>query len=174
MSSDGTIHIRKLLLDLYSSQLTTHSRLIIGFSVVIFTLSAFFGKDLPNYDIAKIVIFLSVWLVSGIFWYLLMRHITYGILSQSVLEVDLTEDIKVLDAIKKVRDYTFEKRKIFGIFPTCWFISSGKKITRTHKMLGLKISPYLGPAICVLLGLFTAIIIILFLYNISLTATQIG
>ena len=79
------LQCRKLLLDSYSSQLTTHARLIIGFAIILLSLLEVKGAYLksPISCIQDFIIYLGIMLVASVLWFLIMRHLTYGVLTNA-------------------------------------------------------------------------------------------
>ena len=91
-NESSEVEVRKLLLDFYSSELGTHSNLIIGLALVLFAILQI-PKLLQNVtDICNpqtwIFIF-TIWIISGSLWYFLMRHFSYGVLCKSTIETSL-------------------------------------------------------------------------------------
>jgi hypothetical protein len=162
IESDGTINIRKLLLDFYSSELTTHSRLIIGFSVILFTILQIFQKldseVLPLSTSQKSIASFSTWLISAALWYLLMRHVSYGILSNSVLHAEIGAHATLVEALVMVRNHALEHTRVFMVLPPCLFIPSSARVTRLQKLVGRQLVLVLGLLVCVVLGIATTLL----------------
>jgi hypothetical protein len=120
------IDTRKLLLDFYSSELQTHSSLIVGLAIILFAILQF----LPNmHNGVQIGIGLSlVWVISGSLWYFLMRHFSYGILCKCTIEAPLTGIITSKGVAETVRDFA-HKEKVLSIFPSRWFIAGNTGVT---------------------------------------------
>jgi hypothetical protein len=162
---------RKLLLDFYASQLTTHSRLIIGFSVILFTMVGIVQKVQENalaqnmspfcIDPKSIASF-SMVMASSILWYLVMRHVSYGVLANSVIhvpdpdegsEANQSEESPLMPLTIMVRNHAL-KEKVLGL-PSCLFISSGEKITFLHERFGTRGTLIIGQIVCLILGIIT-------------------
>ena len=135
-NEDRTIGIRKLLLDFYSSELTTHSRLIIGFSALLFTIlqvvpKPIMGQSLSDTSASVALAMFGIWIVSGSLWFLLMRHISYGVLSNSTLHAEMPiptdGSFSLHDALIAVRNDALH-RNILVIFPSGLFISVDRTI----------------------------------------------
>ena len=164
---NGNEHrIRKLLLDFYSSELNSHSRLIIGLSVIDFTLLQVI-YTLTNPQVYSPItwwqycfVFFSLGFVSAALWYLIMRYCVYGILCNSVLTVDIGQNIALSDALIKVRDIVLTKNKVFDIIPSCLFVPCGSKtrITRLQKIVSPRGTLILGVILSVVLGVATTIL----------------
>jgi hypothetical protein len=150
-NESSEVEVRKLLLDFYSSELGTHSNLIIGLALVLFAILQI-PKLLQNVtDICNpqtwIFIF-TIWIISGSLWYFLMRHFSYGILCNSVVSVVLDGETNPLLVAGKVRDHAYTS-KVLG-FPSKYFIT-GKNDVK-----------YLGWVICYgVFGTLTTIFLML-------------
>ena len=151
------IQIRKLLLDFYSSELTTHSRLIIGFSVLLFTILSLAPSFYPSI-LQKGISLFSLWLVAGTFWYLIMRHISYGILSNATLHAVIPEKATLEQARNSVVSHALNE-KILGVFPSGCFISAGGNFISDNPNEG-KYARYLGFIICfIIFGIATSVLL---------------
>lgn len=141
---EDVIQCRKLLLDSYSSQLTTHARLIIGFAIILLTLLQVKAglTDLSHIQFG--IIYFGIFLAAFALWFLFMRHLAYGLLVNAVtharIEQSWNGDLlgKILDSVSS----QMLKSKILYIIPSCWFYSSSRK-----RLLGL--------SLCVFLALLT-------------------
>jgi hypothetical protein len=156
------IQIRKLMLDFYSSELTTHSRLIIGFSVLLFTVLNVIPNQKVHLDLQAGTYFFSLWLVAGALWYLFMRHISYGILSNATLHAPIeSKNLTLKNAIQSVTNYTLHKS---GSFPIRLFMviesTRDKPFHVRHgQLLGLLICfAGFGTVTTILLGLLKGLI----------------
>jgi len=144
---------RKLLLDFYSSELTTHSRLIIGFAVILLAIleitqniRALGTLSLGQYLIA----FFGIFTAAFALWFLLMRHLTYGILTEAATHAHplRNQPGNYLDRLKPgVNQYAMGKR-ILGVIPPCLFYSIGEKIHWLQKRIGVKSARVLGLLLC--------------------------
>jgi hypothetical protein len=73
---------RKLLLDFYSSEISTHGSLLIGFSIVIFTLVQIkVSLEPPIHVPQTTVLYLGILIANLAFWYVFFRYISYGTLA---------------------------------------------------------------------------------------------
>lgn len=124
--NNSEVEVRKLLLDFYSSELQTHSSLIVGLAVILFAVLQF----LPNmHNGVQIGIGVSlIWVISGSLWYFLMRHFSYGILCKCTIEAPLTGIITTKGAVDTVRNFA-HKEKILSIFPSRCFIAGNTGVT---------------------------------------------
>jgi hypothetical protein len=77
---------RKLLLDFYSSEITAHSRLIIGFAALLFTASDIYGLE-PRSVLQSTVFCIVVFFLAAALWYVFLRLIAYGIMANSIIHV---------------------------------------------------------------------------------------
>jgi len=143
------IEIRKLLLDFYSNELNTHSRLITGFSVILFTLFGVIQKINENEIYAQIIACFPFFLVSFSLWYLFFRHFFYGILANACIMKEFTKEelIDTGTAERAVANLA-SKRKILHCVPFEWFRRKKKN----------------GVTLCIVFSFFT---VILLLYIIS-------
>jgi hypothetical protein len=154
VEDDTQIQCRKLLLDFYGAQLNTHGRLIIGFSVIVFTI-----VGIRN-SIQKIVLYQTIILYSAIFLalfaflYSLFRHLTYGQLCGAVMFTPWNPEFekgtcneligKFSDEVdRNVRIY---RKRIVLVVPTDWFIGSSRY---TQKF---------GVILCAILSIVTVIL----------------
>jgi hypothetical protein len=157
LSKENEVSDRKLLLDFYSSQLTTHSRLIIGMSVSMFTILSIVSGQRQNHPLTLaqwIVTIIGLGLTSWCFSYLIMRHVAYGILSSAAIfaEPEYVSGRKSLENLGiGIRNEAL-KHRIFVIFPSSLFISSGEKVTDSQKRLGCKGVLMFGALVCVLIA----------------------
>lgn len=157
---DGNaIQFRKLLLDFYSSELTTHGSLIIGFAAILFTILQIIQKlkDDPLKIVSTEQIGICITgllLTATALWFLLMRHLAYGILSSAVIETELDEQMNLRGALVSVRNRAL-KNKIFSVIPSSFFISSGDVVTESQRMLGLKGVSIAGILVCFIPGAVT-------------------
>lgn len=141
MSIDNyELQCRKLLLDFYSAEINSHGRLIIGFAVLMLTLTKIRQNFLiHNHTLSSCQFFL---IYSGIFavafalWYSLFRLITYGTLANAVIETGwiVTEraarmgQIPTSDFASKLPDsIKRKKQKIAYVLPIEYLISSSWK-----------------------------------------------
>jgi len=130
-NESSEVEVRKLLLDFYSSELESHSNLIIGLALVLLAILQI-PKLLQNVtDICNpqtwIFIF-TIWIISGPLWYFLMRHFSYGILCKAAIEASL-EGVKInpLSVAVAVGDYAHKNSKVLG-FQSKYFIAGHKDV----------------------------------------------
>jgi len=163
-NKEEVIQCRKLLLDFYSSELATHSRLIIGFTVILFTLASLLlevtQSSQQTISVAQFrIIYLSISLVAFGLWFLLMRHFVYGILATQALYATPSEDHSKKNRLKRmlcgVAQKALEKR-ILGIIPVCLFFSTGTRISRLQRAIGVAGARLLGLLLCAILAILTA------------------
>ena len=151
MKNKETVELqcRHLLMNFYSSELRTHSRLITGFSVILLTLvQIILSLDRVIFS-ARLIIYGGVFLVSFAIWFSLMRHLLYGILVHSITVVTLKD--KSGNLLAKLAYATGEnavKKKILAVIPTSWFLSREKGREKT------------GFFLCLVLALVTTFLLI--------------
>lgn len=153
MGENNIIEIRKLLLDFYASELTTHSRLIIGFSVIIFTILQIVQKLVENSPLTGSQFWISsfgIWLTAVTLWYLIMRHLTYGALSGAVIDSPIGENESYDNVKSAIVNYALRYR-ILVVFPCYLFISIRPTLRRTFLLIGL--------IMCAALGLVTTFLL---------------
>ena len=148
---------RKLLLDFYSSQISTHSRIFIGFSALMFTilnvrvtLFDTIGRSaLKSWQL--IILYGFVLALGFIIFFVLFRTIGYGILANATIHVAL---LSKLEPIKgKSRVFPFLKdvsasildndhaNKILFFFPIdCFFNIGGHRKQWKGFLISLGIS----------------------------------
>jgi hypothetical protein len=123
--NSNEVEVRKLLLDFYSSEIESHSNLIIGLAVVLFTTLEFFPKPQSGteiYNTQSCIGVIIIWVISGSLWYFLMRHFSYGILCNSAISASLDSGTSPFTAASKVRVHA-SKSKILLFFPSNYFIT---------------------------------------------------
>jgi len=95
MSIDNyELQCRKLLLDFYSAEINSHGRLIIGFAVLMLTLTQIRQNFLiHNYPLSSchfFLIYFGIFAVAFGLWYSFFRLIAYGTLANAVIETEWT------------------------------------------------------------------------------------
>ena len=116
MSMEETeFQYRRMLLDLYSTEINTHSRLFIGLSVTLFTLLELLRLDLVT--LAETAIYIPICLVSASLWYLLFRHLTYGALANACIwtEPSCQEVITLREVNKSIVKYAERTTDLFRV-----------------------------------------------------------
>jgi len=99
MSIDNyELQCRKLLLDFYSAEINSHGRLIIGFAVLMLTLTKirqdFLINDHTLLSNQALPIYFGIFVVAFALWYSFFRLITYGILANAVIETGWTVSVR--------------------------------------------------------------------------------
>ena len=118
MSYPEEMSCRKCFLDFYASEINTHGRLIIGVSVIIFTLlqARLTLQDLwiksiasevsyPVFHHQLIVIYIGVFLASFAFWYLFLRLLAYGLLADMVIRAPWPTSSEIEKSKKSITDF---------------------------------------------------------------------
>jgi hypothetical protein len=118
------------LLDFYSSEIESHSNLIIGLALVLFAILQI-PKLMPNViegliNAQTCTFVFIIWLISGSLWYFLMRHFAYGVLCKSVIEAPLARDIRSISAAVWIKDYAY-RSNILKFFSTRYFINGNNR-----------------------------------------------
>lgn len=159
MQEMGEIECRKLLVDSYSSQLTTHARLIIGIAIIILTLLEVKRNLQPHPHpyitgiLQSRIIYFGILMASASLWFLIMRHLVYGTLVSTVtFERPHNGDGTLL---RRIADATQQKvigKKILLRIPICWFYSIGDRKTEPRER-------WLGRGICVVFALVTTLFV---------------
>jgi hypothetical protein len=160
MGENNVIEVRKLLLDFYASELTTHSRLIIGFSVMMFTILQIAQKLEENSPLTDNQVWISafgIWLTAVALWYLIMRHLTYGALSGAVIDTPIAENKSYDDVKAEIVKYAL-RYKILVFFPCYLFISIRPTRRRMFLLFGLIICAILGTVTALLLSILIGLI----------------
>ena len=146
------LQCRKLLVNSYSSQLTTHARLIIGFAVILLTLLQF--RAGPNESLSGVqfgILHFAISLTAFGLWFLFMRHVMYGVLvSSATFAIPSGEGSLYTQILNDTRERTLKKR-ILVFVPTSWFYSTGKKRSRRNRLYGL--------LLCIGLALLTTLLV---------------
>jgi len=149
---------RKLLLDFYSSELSTHSRLIIGFTVILLTLLQITWNLRESISLAQFrIVYFGISLVAFALWYLLMRHFAYGILANAAIHAVPSENQEhsILRRMTDgVRRHALKKR-ILVVIPMCLFYSTGTEISWLQRVIGVAGARLLGLLLCTFLAIFT-------------------
>jgi hypothetical protein len=151
----------KLALSFYNSEITSHSRLIIGLAVILLALSdiALSEPLRPFYNIQYWIWATITFLVSSAFWYVLIRQLVYGVIANRLLYTEKAESFEELH--EKITSGCIEtKAKIIFVIPFYYFISVGKKWRKLYWRP-------MGYLLCLMLGLFTTFLLILLLRIIS-------
>jgi hypothetical protein len=150
-TANNEIECRKLFLDFYSSQLNTHGSLIIGFSVVVFTLIGIWQAIRDILWWQNLLLCFSVFVASFSLWYLLFRHLAYGTLTGAVMFTEWKPDFDQDQCKNLPGQFANEMMKyvkkwnsrILLIVPTEFFISGTGKMRY-------------GVVICLVLSILTA------------------
>jgi hypothetical protein len=171
MVEDEDKETRRLLLNLYSAELNSHARLIIGASALFFTIVSVILEisKVNNLGYVQISIaFLSLWFVSSILWFLVMRYLAYGILAHAatVAIIGIAKG-KYEDIHVAVRERALEDN-ILIVFPSVLFISVAKRKTKNENKN--KDEPWtrkhgmsLGFLLCLFFGFVTTLILWIFI-----------
>lgn len=123
------LQYRKLFLDFYSSQLNTHSRLIIGFSVMLLTLIEIIQQLNNTIFKVRCIAYSGVFFLSLAIWYLLLRDLMYGVCVQSAISADIGEEdgdpkeIGYLLVVSNAITRTAIQQRILGLFSVGWYLS---------------------------------------------------
>jgi hypothetical protein len=134
-SNDLQIQCRKLLLDFYGSQLGTHGRLIIGFSVIVFTIVGIRNAFQRIAFYQSIILYIAIFLSMFGFLYLLFRHLTYGQLCGAVMFTTWKPELEKSSINDLVAEFSKEvdlnlrtyRSKIALRVPTGWFLYRDKQ-----------------------------------------------
>lgn len=151
------IQIRTALLNFYASQLGGHSRFIIGFSVVLFSVITVRTNLLSTFpDLDFLVIYSSLFIASSVFCFLIMRYLVYGILSNSATHapIKISDDNTFAKNRTEINNHAINSR-ILGIFHISWFLSIGKKESwiRKERLYGIFLCLGIGFSITFLISL---------------------
>jgi hypothetical protein len=123
---------RKLTLSFYSSEINTHGALILGFSVIIFTLVEILIrlKQMVTdraiqqvHPLQSIILYLGILLADWGLWYLIFRYITYGSLADYATRtkwVPPTSEYEGLSRVEIFECYVSKDVKTKTKF--CWLI----------------------------------------------------
>jgi hypothetical protein len=151
----------KLALSFYNSEITSHSRLIIGLAVILFALSdiALSEPLRPFYDIQYWIWVTATFFVSSAFWYVLIRQLVYGVMANRLLHTEEAANFEELHE-KITRGCIETKEKILFIIPFYYFISVGKKWRKLYWRPT-------GYIFCAIFGLVTTFLLLLLLRIIS-------
>lgn len=157
MTTEETVELecRRLLMDFYSSELSTHSRMIVGFSVILLTLVQIILVPDKSVFGVRYIAYPSVFLASSALWYLFMRHLLYGVLAHSILVASLDEKSgNLLARIAQATGRDALTKKMLLVFPTSLYLSydDGKRNTRKENVAGF--------ALCIALALATTTLLI--------------
>lgn len=151
---------RELFLDFYSSELTTHARLIIGFAVILLTLVEITLNLTARGSISSaqfLIAYSGIFAASFALWFLLMRHLTYGVLANAATHATQSDD-SGKNPFDRMRDGISEsacKHAILGFIPVCLFLTTGARITRLQKLFRVSGARALGIVLCGTLALTT-------------------
>ena len=154
------LQIRELLLDFYASELTTHSRLIIGFSVILLTILQIAHSLRTGGSVSwaqSTILLLGIFFTAFALWFLLLRHFVYGILANSATHALPSENqeenllARMIDGVK--RDAL--EKKILGFIPTCLFYSTDERISLLQRLFSVEGTRMFGVLLCAYLALIT-------------------
>ena len=122
------IQCRKMLLDMYSSHLSTHARLLIGFAVMLLTIFEI-KIGLKSITILQSnILYVAVFLATLAWWFLFMRHFSYGLMVNASIHAPPSDKGEsCFDKIRNgIRDSAY-KENILGFIPNCLYFTSGGK-----------------------------------------------
>lgn len=119
---------RKVLLAFYSSELTAHARLIIGFSLILLTIIEVFSNTYRSGFGVRFIAYSAMFFVSSGLWYLLMRDMVYGILAHCSTFAPVLPNSTLPTMLQKIQEGVTEvaltQDKILGYVPSGWFYSA--------------------------------------------------
>ena len=131
------LQCRKLLLDFYSSRLQTHSRLIIGFAIILLTLFDIKLRLISISPIQSQTIYSAIFLVALAFWFSLMRLFTYGLFANVVIRANPKGAGTLFVRIRNGVTERVLKEKILKCIPSCLFISARQKYEWIQRIFGI-------------------------------------
>ena len=143
------IQIRKTLLDFYSSQLGGHSRIIIGFSAILFSLITVRNNlNSSSSSLNFSATYFSLFIASFFFCFLLMRYLMYGVLANSATHATIQINDDSSNFAKNrgiIRNHAIKSGMPLKI-PLTWFLSIGKtpKIARKERVFGIILCLIMG------------------------------
>ena len=119
-SNSDEIQCRKLLMDFYSSEINSHSRLIIGFAVLMLTLiqvrQNFMVYSLTTSCWQYLIVYSGIFLIALALLYSLFRLFAYGAAANAIMYVEWTEQMTVGQlAFETANLVERERKKIVGI-----------------------------------------------------------
>jgi len=142
------IECRRLLMNFYSSQLQAHSRLIIGFAVIFLTLLQLKPQNMSTWQFW--VFYPSVFVVALALYFLLMRHLVYGVLANAITHTDPKGEGSPLQRlVTGINKFTRKHGQILGHIPTRWFAAVGGS-TLLDRLKGI--------VFCIVFAFFTTIL----------------
>lgn len=139
----------------YSSELNAHSRLLIGFAVLLFTLTNIGWNPSSNSTLMQLqygLLWLSMLLTSFAFWFILMRQLVYGVLSNRLMHIQKLESIEQVH--REVGQYCSREEKILLRIPVSWFYSANEEGRKRHVRIR-------GFLLCAVLAFGTTTVLIL-------------
>jgi len=144
------LQCRKLLLDSYSSQLTTHARLIIGFAIILLTLLEVKRNLQPSISHIQFgIVYFGIFIAAFGLWFLLMRHLMYGLLVTAATLADpLGEGSSLMRILNGINEFMLNKRFLI-VFPSRLFHSTGRRRSWLDRLGGV--------LLCAILALVTTI-----------------
>ena len=125
------IEARKLLLDFYASELGTHSRLIVGFSIILFTFLQIMLKTENGLDRSifgvRFILYAGTFAISLALWYLFQRHFIYGVLADACIHTILSDDQRasLIEIDRAIGQFALGQ-KIYLVLPCSWFMVGGR------------------------------------------------
>ena len=112
----------------YSSELNAHSRLLIGFAVLLFTLTNIGWNISYNSTLMQSQYWLlcfSMLLTSFAFWFILMRQLVYGVLSNRLMHIEKIDNIEQVH--REVGQHCSREETILLRIPVSWFYSANEE-----------------------------------------------
>jgi hypothetical protein len=128
------VSCRNLLLNFYSSEISTHGRMFIGFAALFFTIIQIkLSLDAMNIilrPIQTIIIYFSVFAIGCAIYYIIFRLICYGVYANATIHATLTELREIMRLpncvsviTTKIYQYVLkESSKILFFLPVSYFL----------------------------------------------------
>jgi len=131
-SNSDEIQCRKLLLDFYSSEINSHSRLIIGFAVLMLTLiqvrQNFMAYSLTTSCLQYLIVYSGIFLTALALLYSLFRLFAYGASANAIVCIEWKNQMTVAQLASEVSNLVErERKKIFVIIHPKYFLRYRKK-----------------------------------------------
>jgi hypothetical protein len=128
---ENEMQCRKLLLDFYSSQINTHGRLIIGFSVVLFAIVEIRISPMVANNLSALqnrILYFGIFLAGFALSYLFFRYITYGTLADYTIQTPWREPVgdktkmcnvdSFMAEVSNKVEHDAQLRRLLGYFTT--------------------------------------------------------
>lgn len=136
MAKQGTpknteLEYRKFFLDAFINQKTSHSRFLIGFAVLLFTILEL-TASIPSEQITPFQLLIAlagIFLTSFALWYVFLRYFAIGVQVTAVMNAKITNENVTREDIPRAINNFIEtnNQRILFLVKTFWFKRTGER-----------------------------------------------